>query len=185
MFLQPRMRRQSAIASPGPPQGGVYPFMRRIIWLFSLLLVSGLYAQSTVDKQEQETIQRTKRLLASSLDTSLPKVSLEYFLNYESGGGKIRWEVNDCGEQSGNPQADQGRDFPICVEADFDLHHLAVSVMIAVGTSGKPESAPAFFSGIITDSSGKARSLRRLGDLPKELRRPLQRIPKDFPDAAG
>ena len=162
--------------------------MRKIIlslWLF--LLVSGLYAQSSPEeKKEKETIQHAKGLLVSTLDRSLPKVSLEYFLKYESAGALIHWEVNDCGEQTGDPAVDKDRDLPTCVEADFDVDHRAITIFIAVGTVNKAVSgAPALFSATITEPGGSIKSLRQLGELPKELHRPLPKSPRDVPDPAG
>ena len=162
--------------------------MRSTIVGFWVLLLAGcMGAQSAPeDKRDRETIQHAKSLLVSSLDRSLPKVSLEYFLKYESADAVIEWEVNDCGEETGNPQTDSGRDFPMCVEADFDGNHRAVSVMIAVGTSRKGISGkPALFSATITGPGGSAKSIRRLGDLPKELQRPLPRSPRDLPEPRG
>src|ERR1700686_2151911 len=93
---------------------------RMILILWFALFASYLWAQPPAgEKTDQAAIQQAKRVLVSSLDSTLPKVSLEFFLNYESGGADIRWEVNDCGEQTGNPATDRGTDTPICVEADF------------------------------------------------------------------
>lgn len=158
--------------------------LRPIAYLALLQLTGYLWAQpSPSDKVEQSTIADAKKILVSSIDARLPKVSLEFFLNYESGGAPIHWEVNDCGEQTGNPSADQGRNFPACVEADFDVHHRSVSVMIAVGSSNQGDhGAPAFFSGTITDPDGASHSVRRLGDLPAQLRRRFPRQPRDPPD---
>jgi len=162
--------------------------MRKIIlslWLW--LLVCGLYAQSSPEeKKEKETIQHAKGLLVSTLDRSLGKVSLEYFLKYESAGAAIHWEMNDCGEQTGDPAVDKDGDFPICVETDFDVDHRSITIFIAVGSSDKGiSSAPALFSATITESDGKVKSLRQLGELPKELHRPLPKSPRDLPDPAG
>ncbi|HET9307243.1 MAG TPA: hypothetical protein VFO46_14565 [Candidatus Sulfotelmatobacter sp.] len=162
--------------------------MRKIILsLWLLLLVSGLNAQSSPEeKKEKETIQHAKGLLVSTLDRSLPKVSLEYFLKYESAGAPIHWEVNDCGEQTGDPAVDKDRDLPICVEADFDVDHRAITIFIAVGTLNKGVSGDsALFSATITEADGKVKSLRQLGELPKELHRPLPKSPRDVPDPAG
>jgi hypothetical protein len=159
--------------------------MRRTILSLSCLMLAGsLCAQSSPeDKQEKETIQHAKSLLVSSLDRSLPKVSLEYFLKYESGGAAIHWEVNDCGEQTGDPAVDQDRDFPICVEADFDVNHRSVTLFIAVGTiKNGVLGTPALFSATITEPGRDVKSLHQLGDLPKELHRPLPRSPKDLPN---
>ena len=92
-------------------------------------------------------------------------MTLEFFLKYESGGAPITWEVNDCGEQTGNPATDQGRDFPMCVEADFDKDHAAVSVMVSVGTFRKgPSGVPLLFNISITEQSGRSHSVRHLSD---------------------
>lgn len=162
--------------------------MRRIISRIPIvLLTAGLWAQSsTADKAEQAAIRRAKNALVSSMDRSLPKVSLEYFLRYESKGAAIHWEVNDCGEQSGNPAMDRGRDFPTCVEADFEVDHRAVSIFISVGSvKTGAAGAPALFSATITDSDGMSHLLKQLGELPMSLHRPLRREPRDLPDPAG
>ena len=162
--------------------------MRKIILCLCLLpLVCGLYAQSSPqEKKEKDTIQHAKALLVSTLDRTLPKVSLEYFLKYESAGATIHWEVNDCGEQTGDPAVDKDRDLPICVEADFDVDHRAITIFIAVGTLNKGVSgSPALFSATISEPGGAVKSLRQLGELPMELHRPLPKSPRDVPSPAG
>jgi len=115
------------------------------------------------------------------LDNGLPKVSLEFFLNYESGGADIRWEVNDCGEQTGNPATDRGSDSPMCVKADFAKDQTDVTVMVLVGTFQKgPSGKPTLFGVSVHGPSGRVHSLG-LGDLPKELHRPAPRMPRDLP----
>lgn len=159
--------------------------MERAVLFLTLLLSSCVWAQSSpADKAEQSTIAQAKKIQVSSIDARLPKVSLEFFLSYESEGSPITWEVNDCGEQSGNPSVDQGRNFPTCVEADFDVHHRSVSIVIAVGTSKEGErDTPGFFSGSITDADGTSHAIQRLGDLPARLRRYFPRQPRILPDA--
>ena len=153
-----------------------------ILRLCVLLVVSVAAAQGqSIGKTEQAALQRAKSALVSSLDSSLPKVSLEFFLNYESGGADIRWEVNDCGEQTGNPATDRGTDSPMCVEADFTKDRTDVTVMVLVGTFQKgPSGKPALFGVTVHSPSGRVHSLR-LGDLPKELHRPAPRMPRDLP----
>ena len=157
---------------------------QRGFFYLPLLLTGCLWAQSSpADKAEQSTIAHAKKILVSRIDARLPKVSLEFFLGYESEGAPIRWEVNDCGEQTVNPSEDQGRNFPVCVEADFDVHHRSVSVVIAVGTSNQEDQGtPGFFSATITDADGTSHSIPRLGDLPAQLRRRFPRQPRDLPD---
>jgi hypothetical protein len=157
--------------------------MRRIILTFWFLLPTGcLWAQKPrANEPEQAAIQRAKGTLVSSLDSSLPKVSLEFFLNYESGGADIRWQVKDCGEQTGNPATDRRNDSPMCVEADFAKDQTGVTVLVSVGTFQKGPGAPVVFNVTVQGPSGKIHSLRRLGELPKELHRPAPKSPRDLP----
>jgi hypothetical protein len=111
---------------------------------------------------------------------------LEYFLKYESDGASVRWEVNDCGEQSGDPRVDKGREFPVCVQAESDLkHQRTLTVVIVTGSAKDSLASPAVWSITVTYVTGEVRSLRRLGDLPMELHRRLPRMPKDVPGTAG
>jgi hypothetical protein len=122
-------------------------------------------------------------VFVSSIDSSLPEVTLEHFLNYEAEGAPITWEVNDCGEQTGNPSADYNREFPMCVQAATDIKNIgALTIFVAVGTFRKGVfGAPALFSATIREPNGAVRSVRRLGDLPTELQRPLPSLPKHQP----
>lgn len=154
-------------------------------WFLSLLLLTTiLWAQSSPpDKTEKKAIERAKAVLASSLDRSLPKITLDYWLQYESKGGAIHWEAHDCAGQTGNPAADRGRDFFICVEADFDVEHRTASVMVAVGTRGKGVTGtPELFSVSVTEADGAVHSIKHLGSLPAELHRarPVPRSPRDL-----
>ena len=77
--------------------------MRQTIFSLSFLLLTYcLWAQiPSVNKAERAAIHRVKTLPVSSLDRSLPTVTLEFFLKYEGEGAPIKWEVNDCGERTG------------------------------------------------------------------------------------
>ena len=87
-----------------------------ILTFWFALFACSLWAQQAADKPEKAAIQRAKNVLVSSLDSSLPKVSLEFFLNYEAGGAPIQWEVNDCGQQSRKPSTDRGTDPPCALQ---------------------------------------------------------------------
>lgn len=152
-----------------------------------LMLSACLCAQSArEDTREKDMIQHTKSLPVSSFDRALPKVSLEYFLQYESGGAAIHWEVHDCGEQPGKLESHASRELRTCVEADFDSNHLSVRVLIAPGTFNQGISTrPVLFNATLTDLSGDTRSIRRLSDLPRELHRPLPRLPRELSEPRG
>jgi hypothetical protein len=161
--------------------------MRQIVLISFLLLGTCSWGQApSANKQEKVAIERTKNQLVSSFDRSLPKVTLEFFLKCESGGAPITWDVNDCEEETGDPATDQGREFPICVEADFDKDHAAVSLLISLGTSKKGLfGVPALFSVSIIEQNGTSRPVRHLSDLPKELHRPMPKSPRDSPAPVG
>ena len=145
------------------------------------LLSSGVLTQSaSSEKHDQAIIERTKKLMASSFDSRLPSVPLEYFLNYENSGANIVWEVNDCGGQAARSRTDAGRDFPICVEADFDANHYNVTLMFAVGTLRTGTSRRAtLFSAVASDVGGKTYPMRQLGDLPEVVHHPVPRQTRD------
>jgi hypothetical protein len=154
---------------------------RSVLSVCFLILTNFMWAQPpSPSKRDRAVIHHVKNLLVTSLDRSLPQMSLEYFLKYEADGAPIQWEVNDCGEQSGNPAVDRGRDFPTCVQADMVLKERgAVTVLIAVGTFKRGRfGVPALFSLIIAEPGGTVRTVHRLSDLPIELHRPLSRLPK-------
>lgn len=68
-----------------------YTCMRWIVPNLCFLMLCVFNAQApSPEKAEQAAIQRAKNALVSSLDHSLPKVSLEFFLNYEAGGAAIQ-----------------------------------------------------------------------------------------------
>lgn len=154
-----------------------------IMLLVSVLLLAGTaLTQASEDGGNKVLIERAQRLLVSRLDGSLPKVTLDYFLRYEAAGSEVRWEVNDCGEQTGAAETDRDRDIPTCVEADFDADQGAVTLMIAMGSVKQGLSnAPSVFSAVVIDSNGQVRPLHHLGDLPKELHRPLPNGPRHGP----
>jgi hypothetical protein len=160
--------------------------MKLFVWAICLILAGSMSAQSkSPSDTEKAAIQFAKKTPVSSLDRDLPKVSLEFFLQYESGGAPIKWEVNDCGEQTGKPDNAE-TDSPICVEAGVDVKNGSLTVMVAVGTyKNGLTGAPTFFFGSITDVHGNVRPLRRLRELPVELHRRLPSSPKELPPSVG
>src|SRR3989454_8681914 len=88
--------------------------------------------------RDAKAIACVKQMPVSELDSTLPSISFEKWLGIEAGReADIRWEVNDCGEQTGTA-ADRGRDFPMCVEADAAMKDKrSIVIMIAVGSFKK------------------------------------------------
>jgi hypothetical protein len=155
-----------------------------ILSVVSPLLTVWVWAQgASADKTEMAAIQRAKTLLISSLDRSLPKVTLEFFLKYEGEGAPIKWEVNDCGEQTRDTVVDHGRDSAMCIKADISLKDgRAATVLVSVGTFKRgPVDVPTVYGVRVTYPGGTIHRLDRLSDLPVELHRPPPKGPKDLP----
>ena len=146
-------------------------------WL--ALLSASLCAQSTPDRKAVDgSIDRAKHLIVSSVDRRLPKVSLEFFLEYEAEGAPVSWEKTDCGADA---KSRGGNDLPVCVEADFDLHHRTVAVTVSLGEVTKESAGPTAFDVTISEPDGATHTVRRLGDLPMELHRPPPKFPAELP----
>jgi hypothetical protein len=79
-----------------------------------------------------------QELPANKLDRTLPAQSFaSWFKGLLGPGAELKWEVNDCGEQTGDPRLDAGRDLPTCVEVDATNPHkvdLEIVVSINVGS---------------------------------------------------
>jgi hypothetical protein len=138
-----------------------------------LALATVAPAQTSPDtKLEQGAIARVKATLVSQLQPGTPKVTLEYYLQTQTGGGaKIKWEMNDCGEQTGDPADRNMTDPPICVEADVEPARGGVlTLFIAVGSDKTGiKGKPTVFYISFKDAQGTTMELRRLSQIPLEL----------------
>lgn len=86
-------------------------------------------------------------------------------------GAKSEWEATDCGEQTGNPQADRGRDFPLCVDAIADLADDRMAmVSVGVGFCEKGVSAKPRLSAGTVGKEGQLDRVPKLRDLPAKVR---------------
>ncbi len=133
----------------------------------------GMFATAQVDsKLEQAAIAKVKSTLVSQLHPGMPKVTLEYYLQTQSGkDAKIKWEMNDCGEATGDPADRNIADPPTCVEADVTNAHGDTAVLfvavgsVKTGVKGKPK----VFSISFKDAQGNTKELRRIGQIPLEF----------------
>jgi hypothetical protein len=133
------------------------------------LLIAMVAAGQT--PRDRKAIAYTKALLVSQLDPKLSAIPFERWLIKEAGeGAQISWEVNDCGEQTGNAE-DRDSDFPLCVEAEARMRDKRVIVVsIAVGTyqrgiTGKPAT---WWITVGHDPSSDP-ALKTLSDVPLKL----------------
>jgi hypothetical protein len=154
--------------------------MRSFVQLaIAVLLALAAAAQGTRDpQQDRAALEKGQGVLVSSFDKSLPRVTLKFFLESESDGAKINWEVNDCGEQTGKPAA-RSPEIRICVEASFATEDArTVDVLVGVGSSQKGFSgSPVLLRSTITDDNGVAHSTKLI-ELPAKIHRNGKWLPK-------
>jgi hypothetical protein len=122
---------------------------------------------------DAKAIEAAKHTNVQQIETSLPDKSFDKWLGDLVGARQISWEVNDCGEQSGNPEADKGRDFPMCVSAVVDLGgKQRLDVMLVVGTfkTGVHPGPAGFCLTAIQSPNGQTKFLKALSQLPEAIR---------------
>ncbi len=138
-----------------------------------IVIFSFLSLKAQTDKRDAAVIAYAKRSSVSRLDSKLPPKRFgDWFQQIVGRTTKINWEVNDCGEQSGNPAVDKGRDFSMCVEAIAEKPNgIKILVSLSIGTfkrgiiAGKPD-----IRDVSVGKDDKWYEVRYLRDLPSKLK---------------
>lgn len=128
-------------------------------------------SQTASDKRAKKIIAYTKNLEVSEIDPHLPKQKLANWLSETLGPGAIiKWEVNDCGEQTGT-SADRDRDLPFCAGIDAKLPDgRSVEIAVAVGTEKKGLTRQSGTYVIYITDGGQVHSIGGLHQLPAALK---------------
>lgn len=118
---------------------------------------------------------------AARFDSSLPTAFLDVWLRHAlPKGAQVTWEINDCGEPTGEPALDAGRAFPTCVGAHIDVPSRARGVELLF----EPETK-AFVIGAMTSPEAFGEVyFEELGLLPAMLDQPLALRPLACPDGS-
>jgi hypothetical protein len=152
----------------------------RIASILILIVFAACAGAQSSTHSSQAAIERAKKLTVSSLDSRLPKVSLEFFLNYEAEGLPVTWKIVDCVEPNTTSPKDLAS-ASTCVEADFSLKNGTTgTVVVSVGSTEQLQEAQKLVRATITNRGGTPRPVQRLGDLPQELQRPAPKGPRDL-----
>lgn len=118
-------------------------------------------------------IAAAKRTDVHRIEPSLPKQAFEKWLRGATGAhAEIHWEVNDCGEQTGNPSVDKGRDLPMCAEAQVALagnRRLSVSLAVGVFRGGVGSGPAGLAFAVITERDGSLRWVESLSRLREAI----------------
>lgn len=131
-------------------------------------------SQADTQARDARAIAMAKNISVHRLDPSLPDKTLARWLQDVVGPkANIVWEVNDCGEQSGNPESDKGRDFPICVEAQAALQQkskLFVSVSVGTFKTGAQPASVGLAYAVIIVPGRSAKSIGKLSQVPEAIK---------------
>lgn len=140
--------------------------------LFIFLALNSMAAQNPA--RDAKAITAAKHTNVWQIEDSLPDKPFEMWLRDLIGPqAQIAWEVNDCGEQSGNPEVDKGRNFPMCVSAVVELAGRGkLDVMLAVGTfrSGVTAGPASLWLVAITSPGGQTTFVKSLSLLPEAIK---------------
>lgn len=108
----------------------------------AIAALSALLPQNAASS-EAAAVAFAKGVGVSAVDPMLTsRLTLSEWLSARAKGGRVTWETNDCGEQTGDP-ATTPSDFPVCAEATFitcDGQPAGLSIM--VGTYRRGVQAP-------------------------------------------
>lgn len=134
-----------------------------------LMLSAGCQGQ-----RDAAAINAARHVVVRAIDPALPRVSFEAWLRGVVGtAAATNWEVNDCGEHTGNPRLDQGRDFPLCAEVQVgfgDQRELHVSLVVGSFKKGV-RGTPGFWMAYITKAGGPPEWIEGLAEIPSAARR--------------
>ncbi len=140
----------------------------------ALVVLSIVLGQAPTPSLDAAAIDAAKKAIARQIDPALPRTTFEAWLRGLVGAQAVtKWDVNDCGEQTGNPALDRGRDFPICAQVHVTLagkRELYLSLAVGTQRKGVTAAPPAFFSGYLTESGGPPQWIKGLAQVPSVLR---------------
>ena len=140
----------------------------RILLLF-VLVVLGAAPQAP---PQAAAISAAKNAVVQDMEKTLPRATFEAWVQGLVGAqAALKWSTNDCGEQTGNPALDKGRDFPICAEVQVAVagdRQLSLSLMVGSTSRGLTVGPPMFRQGNISGPKGSEMiSIEKLSDVPK------------------
>ncbi|HEY7680111.1 MAG TPA: hypothetical protein VIC04_06280 [Terriglobia bacterium] len=163
-----------------PHRKGSLGSIRMMPAVLAMLLLRAPAALGQIE--EEAAVDFAKRTLASELDSALPKQPFgAWFTQLMGPTAEVFWEMNDCGEQTGDPAIDSQRDLPVCVGAEAQLEDgREILAILSVGT-WETGLAKAVVRDVYWAQGREYHPLKRLSELPALVRSE----PPDSEDEAG
>ena len=145
---------------------------RRTVWIHAFIMLIGL-GQNPTSARDTAAINAARQVVVRDIDPVLPRESFETWLRGVVGTeATMKWEVNDCGEQTGGPKQDQGLDFPMCAEVQVGLEgQRELHVSFAVGSFKKGVGGvPQFWAAYVRKAGGSPGWIKSLAAIPSAIR---------------
>jgi hypothetical protein len=127
-------------------------FGKRLAVILAIALLAQVPTLGQSSARDRRIIRFARNLNVSRLDRGLPGQTFERWLRSVVGGRvTIHWDVDDCGEQDGNPSNPDNLNPPLCANARAQMADGSkLGIAIAVGShqsgiSGKPVVFYAYF----------------------------------------
>ena len=131
-------------------------------------------AMSAPQERDAKAIEAAQNTNVRQIEPSLPSKPFAQWLRDALGTKeKVKWEVNDCGEQTGNPTLDRDRDFPMCAEAQAALggeRRLSVSLSVGTFKTGVRTGPATFVYAVVIQPDGSVISVKSLSGLSDAIR---------------
>ncbi|MCI0349941.1 MAG: hypothetical protein L0Z53_11000 [Acidobacteriales bacterium] len=103
-------------------------------------------AAESQENLKKQAIEMLQRFPANRLDAALPEMPFaEWLALLLPSQAQVQWEVNDCGEQSGDAAVDEAHSLPACVTASAEIGKERLDISSAFAT---------WKSGVIADIGG-------------------------------
>jgi hypothetical protein len=139
-----------------------------------LIILLGLIGTAVgMSDDDAKVIEAARQTSVHQIEDSLPDRPFDKWLrNLVGPQRRIAWEVNDCGEQTGNPEIDQGRNFPMCVSALVDLgadQRLDVELVVGSFKSGVGPGPASFHHAAVLIPNGPIKFYKSLGQLSEAI----------------
>jgi hypothetical protein len=139
-----------------------------------LLFVLVVLGAALQPPPQAAAISAAKNAVVQDMEKTLPRATFEAWVQGLVGAqAALKWSTNDCGEQTGNPAVDRGRDVPICAEVQVVVaggRRLSLSLMVGSTSRGLTVGPPMFRQGNISGPNNSAMiSIEKLSDVPKVI----------------
>ena len=131
---------------------------------------AGQPPQAKEKSPEELAVERVQKLVVRTIDGSLPERTLQSWLKEVFGPtASTKWEVGDCGDQTGTPAVieQRSRAIPKCVDASVPLDArrvLHLLFFVDLPKEGVKAMPPTFSYGVVMEGDNSTRTIKSLSE---------------------